>query len=89
MSMCDDGNYCTTDICSGNGVCSHSSPDPLCRSCKSTNCTTTDLCQLQICSADGSGCETDQKGLCDDKGKIQLYSILIQLILIQILFFFF
>ncbi|KAM9962896.1 hypothetical protein ACTFIW_006117 [Dictyostelium discoideum] len=67
MSMCDDGNYCTKDTCSGNGVCSYSSSDPLCISCKSTSCTTNDLCQLQICSADGSSCELDQKGLCDDK----------------------
>ncbi|KAN0045340.1 hypothetical protein ACTA71_005717 [Dictyostelium dimigraforme] len=66
-SICDDGNYCTTDSCSGNGVCSFSSPDPLCRSCKSTSCTTTDLCKVQICSADGSTCETDPIGLCDDK----------------------
>ncbi|KAN0006947.1 hypothetical protein ACTFIU_005140 [Dictyostelium citrinum] len=65
-SFCDDGNYCTTDSCS-NGVCCFSSPDPLCISCKSTNCTTTDLCKVQICSADGSTCENNPISLCDDK----------------------
>ncbi|KAK5583070.1 hypothetical protein RB653_004660 [Dictyostelium firmibasis] len=66
-TFCDDGDFCTTDTCSGDGICSHSSPDPLCRSCKSIRCMTTDLCKVQLCSSDGSTCQTDSVGPCDDK----------------------
>jgi hypothetical protein len=52
---CDDGNVCTTDSCSGNGVCGHSSVSGSCSDYDP--CTTGDACSGGVCSATQMSCD--------------------------------
>ncbi|KAK5575718.1 hypothetical protein RB653_006852 [Dictyostelium firmibasis] len=49
VKSCNDGNYCTMDLCSSpDGTCSNI-PIENCENCRSSGCITTDLCNVQHC----------------------------------------
>lgn len=52
---CDDGNSCTSDACSGNGICGHGN---LAGACNDYDpCTTGDACASGVCTGVQSSCD--------------------------------
>ncbi|KAM9989214.1 hypothetical protein ACTFIY_005261 [Dictyostelium cf. discoideum] len=73
QALCNDDNFCTTDSCSGNGICAHTPVDD-CLTCSSNiGCITVDKCNPQICSNDNQSCTTGDNG-CDKGDKCSISS---------------
>ena len=63
VNLCDDANDCTTDICAGEGGCSHAALED--GECKDGNpCTVADHCVSGVCVGDPVNC--DDENACTD-----------------------
>ncbi len=72
---CDDGNFCTADLCSG-GVCNHEPANDGLACDDGSGCTYDDLCAAGVCAGtlscdDGNACTTDA---CDGTACTHTYS---------------
>lgn len=66
FALCDDGETCTTDLCSSTGICSH-----LNNGCAACTNTCTPDCTNAVCGDDGCGgsCGTCQLGFLCNKAR--------------------